>query len=228
METGVLIEIGVNIPKQTWYLWVAIFVFGAVIPGVIKIFKPRIKGFIGEKKVAFLLVTLDRKKYRTINDLIIRIEGKSTQIDHVVVSNYGIFVIETKNYKGWIVGRESDRYWKQVIYKEKNSFLNPIIQNEYHMKFLRSALTLFSDIPYYPIVPFASEADIKVKAEKDVISEEMLLRTIRNYQTEAISDDLKNEIFNYLKTIKMMNKNYSKEHIKSIKNWKNIMKDKSV
>ncbi|MES0342406.1 MAG: nuclease-related domain-containing protein, partial [Candidatus Humimicrobiaceae bacterium] len=104
METGVLIETGVNILKQTWYLWVAIFVFGAVIPGVIKILKPRMKGFIGEKTVALLLATLDRKKYRTINDLIIRVEGKSTQIDHVVISNYGIFVIETKNYKGWIVG----------------------------------------------------------------------------------------------------------------------------
>lgn len=195
----------------------AIFIFGAVVPGVVKIFKPKIKGFIGEKTAALLLATLDRKKYRTINDLIIRVEGKSTQIDHVVISNYGIFVIETKNYKGWIVGRESDRYWKQVIFKEKNSFLNPIKQNEYHVKLLKDALKLFPEVLYYSIISFASEAEIKVDTDKDVVREELLLRTIRKYQTKVISDDLKNDVFSYLKTIKKINKNYKKEHIKNIK-----------
>ena len=104
-------EIALSILKQTWYLWVIVFVFGAVIPSLLKIFKPRIKGFIGEKTVALLLATLDKKEYRTINDLIIRVDGESTQIDHVVVSNYGIFVIETKNYKGWITGYESSNQW---------------------------------------------------------------------------------------------------------------------
>ncbi len=135
----------------------------------------------------------------------------------MVISNYGIFVIETKNYKGWIIGKESDAYWKQVIYKEKNSFLNPIKQNEYHMKLLRSALSLFPDVSYYPIVSFAAEADIKIKIEKDVVSEELLLRTIRNYQTEVISDDLKDEIFNYLKVIKKINRGYGKKHVQNIK-----------
>ena len=100
-------ETALNILKQTWYLWVVVLVFGLVIPGTVKVIKPRMKGFIGEKTVALLLATLDKRKYRTINDLIIRADGKSSQIDHVVISNYGIFIIETKNYKGWITGYES-------------------------------------------------------------------------------------------------------------------------
>ncbi len=206
-------EIGISILKQTWYLWVIVIVFGAILPGIIKIFKPRIKGFIGEKTVALLLATLDKKKYRTINNLIIKAEEESTQIDHVVISNYGIFVIETKNYKGWITGYESGNYWKQKLYKENHNFPNPIRQNKYHIKLLKSTLKLFSKVPYYPIVSFASEADIRVETNEDVVYEEFLLRTIRSYQTEVISDDLKNDLFNYLKRIKMMNKNYAKEHV---------------
>ena len=63
------------------------------------------------------------------------------------------------------------------------------------------------------MVSFASEADIRVETNEDVVYEEFLLRTIRSYQTEVISDDLKNDLFNYLKRIKMMNKNYAKEHV---------------
>ncbi len=51
-----------NILRENWYIWVLIILFGAVLPGTIKIFKPRIKGFIGEKTVALLLATLNRKK----------------------------------------------------------------------------------------------------------------------------------------------------------------------
>ena len=210
-------EIFLGILKQTWYVWVILFVLGVVIPGLIKIFKPRIKGFFGEKAVALLLATLDKKKYRIINNLIIKAEGESTQIDHVAISNYGIFVIETKNYKGWITGNESGNYWKQKLYKENYNFPNPIKQNKYHMKLLKSTLKLFSEVPYHPIVSFASEADIRVETNEDVVYEEFLLRTIRNYKTEVISDDLKDDMFNYLKTIKMMNKNYAKEHIQNIK-----------
>lgn len=217
-------EIFLGILKQTWYVWVILFVLGVVIPSLIKIFKPRIKGFFGEKTVALLMATLDKKKYRTINNLIIRAEGESTQIDHVVISNYGIFVIETKNYKGWITGYESGNYWKQKLYKENHNFPNPIRQNKYHIKLLKSTLKLFAEVPYYPIVSFASEADIRVETNEDVVYEEFLLSTIRSYRTEVISDDLKNDLFNYLKTIKMMNKNYAKEHVQNIERKKNKIK----
>ena len=206
-----------SILKSSWHILLMLILFVVVTPILKKIFKPKIKGYIGEKNVALLLAALDKKKYQTINDLIIKIEGESTQIDHVVVSNYGIFVIETKNYKGWIVGHEYDNYWKQVIYKEKNNFLNPIKQNEYHVKFLKSALKIFPEVQYYPIVSFASGAEIKINTTRDVINEEFLLRTITKYRTEIISDDLKNEIFAHLKFVKGMNAYYEKEHIQNIK-----------
>jgi len=210
-------DIAISIFKNTWYILLLIILFVAVLPTITKMIKPKIKGYFGEKTAALSLAMLNKKKYRTINNLIIVIDDESTQIDHVVVSNYGIFVIETKNYKGWIVGGESDNYWKQVIYKEKNNFLNPIKQNQYHVKFLKSTLELFSKVEYYPIVSFANEADIKVKTDKDIINEEYLLRTIKKYENEIISDNLKDEIFDCLKKIKMINSGYGKKHVESIK-----------
>lgn len=58
-------------------------------------------------------------EYHIFNDLFFENNGYTTQIDHVVVSPYGVFVIETKGYKGWILGGENSDYWTQVIYKFK-------------------------------------------------------------------------------------------------------------
>ena len=65
------------------------------------------KGRIGEHRVAHILGKLPKDRYRLINNLLLRTSsGGTTQIDHVVISEYGIFVIETKFYKGWIYGGE--------------------------------------------------------------------------------------------------------------------------
>ena len=65
----------------------------------------KIKGWFGEKNISNRLEKLDADKYITLNDILIKNEKENTsQIDHLVVSVYGLFVIETKNYKGWIFG----------------------------------------------------------------------------------------------------------------------------
>jgi len=103
-------ETVISILKSTWYIWA-----GIIIISLLKPFLPKIKGFFGEKSVAFQLSRLDPSKYKVINNIILQSGEKTTQIDHVVVSNYGIFVIETKNYNGWILGDEYADYWTQVI-----------------------------------------------------------------------------------------------------------------
>lgn len=74
------------------------------------------KGALGEKRVASILKRLPEDRYKVINNLLINNNGFTSQIDHVVISVYGIFVIETKAYKGWIYGSESSDYWTQNIY----------------------------------------------------------------------------------------------------------------
>ena len=86
------------------------------------------KGKYSEKLVHKKMLQLS-DEYTIFNNLLFESNGRSTQIDHIVVSPYGVFVIETKGYKGWILGGENSEYWTQVIFKSKHQFYNPIKQN---------------------------------------------------------------------------------------------------
>ncbi|MDU2025000.1 MAG: nuclease-related domain-containing protein, partial [Finegoldia magna] len=84
-------------------LYISIGIF-FVLCLVLKILWPRIKGYMGEAVVKIKLSSLDKEKYSVINNLVLENRGGntySTQIDHLVISTYGIFSIETKNYKGF-------------------------------------------------------------------------------------------------------------------------------
>lgn len=100
--------------KTTWYFWALV-----LAAGIYRMFRPAIKGFLGEKSVAAVLAGLDKKKYLVLHNILLQAGAKTTQIDHIVVSNYGVFVIETKNYKGWILGNEKDENWTRVIYRRR-------------------------------------------------------------------------------------------------------------
>jgi hypothetical protein len=80
-----------------------LLIFSIILAIILRIYGPTIKGYFGEKSVSFFLSRLDPGKYKVINNIMLKIDGRTSQIDHVVVSNYGIFVIETKNYNGWIL-----------------------------------------------------------------------------------------------------------------------------
>lgn len=85
----------------------------------IKLKIPIWKGKYSEKLVYKKMLQLP-DEYTIFNDLLFESNGHSTQIDHIAVSPYGVFVIETKGYKGWILGGENSEYWTQVIYKSKH------------------------------------------------------------------------------------------------------------
>ena len=70
------------------------------------------KGWFGEKLTTFgLWLGLDDNIYRRIHDIILPSKNGTTQVDHVLISAFGIFVIETKNMKGWIFGGQNDSTW---------------------------------------------------------------------------------------------------------------------
>lgn len=181
---------------------------------------PKIKGIIGEKSVSYQLNKLDKEKYFVINDIVIPTSnGKRTQIDHVVVSEYGIFVIETKNYRGWIVGDEHSQYWTQVIYKRKEKLYNPIHQNFGHIKALEANLSEFRELPFYSIVSFSIRADLKVNvSSSDVIYTVNLLKTIAKYKRPLLYKEEVESIFNTIQRVSLQDKNNKKEHVKTLKN----------
>lgn len=167
-------------PNDILYGLGAIFVLAILI----RIFGPS-KGKVGERKVANKLDWLPRNKYMVINDVILPTPHGTSQIDHIVVSIYGIFVIETKYYNGWIYGGENSEYWTQNVYGEKHQFYNPIFQNEGHVKALRRVLAEFEPLDIIPIVAFSGTADIKMDIkESHVVYWSQLRRCIRRYNKE--------------------------------------------
>lgn len=139
----------------------------------------RIKGHIGERRVARQLARLDPEEYRVINGLLIVDGNTSSQIDHLVVSRFGIFVIETKNFKGYISGGETSQYWTQYVYGWKNRFRNPIKQNQSHICALRHVLPEYGREIYHPVVVFAGSARLGgVYSSFPVVYARDLLRTI--------------------------------------------------
>lgn len=99
------------------------------------------KGLVGEFIVNVAAgLFLDKGKYHLVKNVTLPTEDGTTQIDHVIISKYGVFVVETKNMKGWIFGDPHETTWTQKIYKNTNKFMNPLHQNYKHLKTIESFL----------------------------------------------------------------------------------------
>lgn len=175
------------------------------------------KGEIGEKKVADILKKLPGDKYRTINNVLLkRHDGKTVQIDHIVVSLYGIFVIETKNYKGIITGNDYLEQWTKHVYKKKYYFFSPTRQNYGHIKALEELLGLPGSC-FVSIVVFLPGARLRVKSRIPVIHTKRLKRIIRSYRTIQLDSTQVREIEDRIHHLNIHSKRAEKKHVKRIK-----------
>ena len=174
------------------HIAITVIFFAVVI--FIKLKMPMWKGKYSEKLVNNKIQELP-EEYVVFNDLLFESNGYSTQIDHIVVSPYGVFVIETKGYKGWILGGENSEYWTQTIYKSKHQFYNPIKQNAGHVRFLHHLLKCSTDILFIPIVVFNNSAELKVHADNNiVVNRYNLKRAILQYRTAVLNQETINWI----------------------------------
>lgn len=167
-----------------------IFIFSLVLPAILVTYvnkkKAEWKGRAAEKRVYQKLRKLP-DEYVVMNNLLFQNNGHSVQIDHVVVSPNGVFVIETKGYRGWILGGENSEYWTQVIFRYKHKFYNPIRQNEGHVRFLKRLLQLPANVPFIPIVVFGDYADLKTEMNDHwVVYRNELKIVFRQYTTPVM------------------------------------------
>jgi hypothetical protein len=108
--------------------------------------------------------------YHLLNHVTLRLEDGTTQIDHVLVSRFGIFVIETKDYKGWIFAGPRDRYWTQVLYRAKFKFQNPLRQNHRHVCAIQELLDFLPPDVIRPAVVFTGDAEFKTNIPEGVFT----------------------------------------------------------
>lgn len=114
-------------------------------------------------------------------------DGSTTQIDHILVSTKGIFVIETKHYKGWIFGNAKSKAWAQIIYKNKYRFQNPMFQNYKHVKAIQCIFDFLESRFIHNVVVFSGESIFKTPKIDNVCYIEELIPMIEKHLDGALS-----------------------------------------
>jgi restriction system protein len=129
-----------------------------------------VKGWTGELKTKLATTLfLDLKEYHVYNNVLIKTGLWTSQIDHVIVSRYGIFVIETKNRNGWIFGKADENYWTQINYNKKVTFQNPLKQNHGHTQSLAKYLKI-DNRKMYSVVVFWGDCRFKTIMPANVLN----------------------------------------------------------
>jgi hypothetical protein len=169
---------------------VAVFLLLLVVAVVFLLSRtPAAKGRAGEAKVKIATDRfLDNEKYRRIDDVTLRVFNGTTQIDHVIVSEYGVFVVETKNMKGWIFGREDQAEWTQKLYRRSYRFQNPLRQNYKHVKALQDVLGMPRSA-IHSVVVFYGNVKFKTPMPENVTHKNELINYIKSFTVPIISKD---------------------------------------
>lgn len=155
-------------PLLSIFWWILLLF---IVIGIIKAFKPYLKEKIGEFAVAaHVKLYLDQACYTLLNDCTLPDEqNQTTQIDHILLSPFGIFVIETKNYKGWIFGSQHQKTWTQKIYKKSFKFQNPLHQNYKHQKVLEDILSDILEPQFiHSLIVFMPDCEFKMQMPQNV------------------------------------------------------------
>jgi len=178
-----------------------------------------LKGVVGEIFVNIILkMRLDKKKYHLIKNVTLPTKDGTTQIDHIIVSEFGIFVIETKNMKGWIYGNVKQKVWTQKIYKNTSKFQNPLHQNFKHTKTIESLLGIDSS-KIFSLVVFVGDSTFKTKMPNNVIYINQLISYIKSKTDKIIAFSEVNKIVSLIEEGRLARTfKTNREHVKYIQN----------
>ena len=122
------------------------------------------RGTISERNLALKLLALNFDSRAIFHDIYIKKRNNDyTQIDLVLPTKVGIFVFEVKDYSGWLFGNCNNKSWTQMLAfgAEKNRFYNPVKQNQGHISALKHQLSDIGEIPYYSIIVFYGDCELK-------------------------------------------------------------------
>jgi hypothetical protein len=173
-------------------------------------------GCFGEALIFFELEKLPMYS-KVMTNLYIPTEEGTTEIDILYIAPSGIYVIESKNYSGWIFGDEKARNWTAVIYKTKNKFLNPIWQNKKHIKYLSKVLV---DVQLRSLIVFSERCELKkVNVEEGLVIKRGKLRKLILKESEKVifSDQEIDAFYNKLKGYSNKSEEEKRLHIEQVR-----------
>ena len=168
-------------------------------------------GDMGEHVVARRLRWLPRGQYFIINDLMLaKNNGNTTQIDHVVVSPYGIFVIETKNIYGYIHGVDRSKTWCSLWRNRDLEFDNPVLQNNAHINALAEKIGKYD---FISIIAFSNNATLQTTVyDAYVMYWSQIRRFIRQFKEPLMTVEEAEKVYRRLLALNIKDKDTRKQH----------------
>jgi restriction system protein len=154
-------------------------------------------------------------EYIRFHNVIVPTPNGTTQIDHLLLSRFGIFVIETKNINGWIFGNEKSKQWTQSLYGKKYIFQNPLHQNYRHTKALASYLNIDHDNIHSVVFFIGDNTKLKTDLPKNVMTHG-LSAYIKSFQNNIFSTSEFNLYEQRISGLQKLNIS-TKEHVASLK-----------
>jgi ribosomal protein L37AE/L43A len=186
-----------------------------LIPRIRKKILSLFRGWIGEKKTAFYLwLSLNSKVYRRFPDVILPSGNGTTQIDHLLVSPYGLFIVETKNKKGWIFGSRGQKKWTQSLYGNNYSFQNPIRQTFRQKKIVAEFLGVNEAI-VHTIIYFVGNCKFKTELPKNVIKSR-LGKYIKQIKDRVLTPEEVDRIVGEIEFYVSESSLTTKDHVRSL------------
>lgn len=200
-----------------WVLLVLVLLYFVYLYFSARSKSPEVIGKEGEKIVADILgETIEDEKY-VINDIIVKDGNEDTsQIDHIFINKYGIWVIETKHFAGYIHGFEHEKMWTQSLAygNEKHEFYNPVKQNFKHIYRLKEVLN-DEQVPMHNVVVFTNSEDIVTDAD-EVYTTSDLPNIFWKERKFTLSKTKMETYYNKLKAIKENKEITIDEHVQHI------------
>jgi hypothetical protein len=155
--------------------------------------------------------------YHLMNHVTLETDDGTTQIDHILVSRFGVFVIETKDYNGWILGKPADATWTKVLFRQKFKFQNPIFQNYRHICAVRILLDFLPPDAIRSLVVFSGNAEFKTPLPPGVIMLDQLPEYLRQQTTLVMSRNRQQFCVGRLETARLaISRETDIEHLHSL------------
>jgi hypothetical protein len=189
----------------------------------------------GEAEERYIESELQRQNFpkRVLRDMYIPYNGETKQIDVLLLTQFGIYVIESKDYSGWIFGSLNSKIWTQSLNKNNRyKFYNPIWQNNSHIKalctYLHSKCEYFNleDDDFYSLIIFSGKAELK-KIPQNLVDCKVIndyeLNDYINYENmnkpQIFTEEQLDKFYNILLPTTQVSDEVKQKHIENVKKY---------
>lgn len=166
-------------------------------------------GNYGEDIASEVIQSVIREGDYIYRNIEVEYDGNFAEFDNIIVNQYGVFIIEVKSYKGWLVGDENDYYWKKLKTTEAGNTYektvdNPIKKVKRQIHILAKHLESFGTrvwIKGYVIILFSDnlpESDLILRSYDDI---DMAIHTFDRKMLSQITIDSVRKIIEQERTL---------------------------